>query len=177
MKTSFYGVFLSFCPPFNSCNMTRSSQYLTSPHILSQRAGPNSLFIFIRMFRIILTENYPNQITIINIAITLMIANVCAPSTRYLWTTIWLRTQVQLMGVKQVTHYPVGIVQSHLTSPNQKQYISRWYSSNLPRNMRAWQWIKWGAKESRQKKERVIVVFQLGWEFANKRFKTKHWPK
>ena len=124
MKTSFYGVFLSFCPPFNSCNMTRSSQYLTSPHILSQRAGPNSLFIFIRMFRIILTENYPNQITIINIAITLMIANVCPPSTRYLWTMIWLRTQVQLMGVKQVTHYPVGIVQSHLTLPNQKQYIS-----------------------------------------------------
>ena len=28
------------------------------------------------------------------------------------------------MGVKQVTHYPVDIVQSHLTLPKQKQYIS-----------------------------------------------------
>ena len=35
MKTSFYDVFLGFCSPFNSCNMTRASQYLTSPNILS----------------------------------------------------------------------------------------------------------------------------------------------
>ena len=136
MKTSFYGVFLSFCPPFNSCNMTRSSQYLTSPHILSQRAGPNSLFIFIRMFRIILTENYPNQITIINIAITLMIANVCPPSTRYLWTMIWLRTQVQLMGVKQVTHYPVGIVHSYLAHSCTRfpSYLGNQYKDPMDNN-------------------------------------------
>ena len=108
---------------------------------------------------------------------TLMIANVCPPSVRYLRTMIWLKTQVQHMGVKQGTNYPVCNVQSHLTLPNQKQYISRWYSSNLPRNLRAWQWIQCGAKESRRKKERVIVVFQLGWEFAHKRFKTKYWAK
>ena len=59
-----------------------------------------------------------------NIIYIELIQSVCPPSTRYLRTMIWLKTQVQLMGVKQVTHYPVDIVQSHLTLPNQKQYIS-----------------------------------------------------